>query len=150
MSIISISDFQGYFSLYKGKDANTRINDYIDQWEEHYMALLLGNDLSIEITAELGNNPIPERAQKLLDNGLKKGLTAFIWFEYMRDEPFKSGGLGLKENESDAAQKTDTKSYLDTRYNKGVEIFKRIQSYIKKHRQDYSGYEKTELNLSYF
>jgi len=149
MSIINQNDFTGYFEVYKPRGGG-QIQSYIDVFEPRYMAYLLGEDLASEITEEIGQSPIPERAQKLLDKGLKTGLVAFVWSELEKDSIVKNSGLGIKKNQSEASQDTDVKAYTDTRYNAGVRVFNTIQQYVHNHREDYEGFEPTEITLSYF
>lgn len=149
MSIITENDFGSYFELYKPR-GGSKIQGYIDIKEPYYIRLLFGSELAAEITEELGENPIPERTQKLLDLGLKNYLVAFIWSDFERDSGAKNSGLGLKSNDSEASQNADMIAYIQSRHNEGVRIANEIQTYICRNIQDYKGYEPTVITLSYF
>lgn len=138
--LLNKSDFTGIYEIYSGKDAFSKIDAYIEEFEPELIVWLLGQTLGQEIIDELEDSPIPARTQALIDNGLKKGLLGMIYFELMADEPFKISGLGLKLNVSEASQAANVRSYIQIRYNKGIKAFKDVQEYINRNMANYEGY----------
>jgi hypothetical protein len=149
MAILSVNDFTGYFDLYKPRGGGVTA-DYIAELEERFMIALLGDELAGEITSELGEDPIPERAQELIDLGLKKYLRGMIWVEIELDSGIKNSGLGVKPNESEASGANTPLIYTDTRYNQAARKGKKIQKYIVENISIYPTFDAQEIKLAYF
>jgi hypothetical protein len=160
--IINKTDFNGKYKLSQGKFND--IDSYIAKYEEAYLIDLLGYPLFELFEAAIGIEPIEEIYAKILEpfweevrcdilrsNGIKEMLLGFVWFEYVRDLPFKQTTIGVRVNESENSRESGATEYnIYGNYNNSVDTFKAIQAYIKENKTTYPTFKGIDKKYSYW
>lgn len=129
------------------------LQDYLDQFEIEYLQDLLGADLYAEFAIDfaiLGTGPTDPKFLEIWNafaidstdikrsQGMKKMLSKFIYFEWLRDAVTKNNISGPQKNEqanSEAANMDATNIY--TNYNSALETFCSIQWLILDNPNNY-------------
>jgi len=141
------SDFVGKYDL--PKSINDKIDAYIAEYEEKILTEMLGDDLFTAFKTNVDStirkpvlqiyldlyNPVTVEAWdcSLRSEGMKEMLLGFIFFHYVRDEPFKVGMNGAVVNQTETSTQANT-SFLYTRYNEAVKNYNIILSYANDNR----------------
>ena len=145
--IVNISDFTGKYQLSTGMYDVTKLQDYIDKYEERYLIELFGANLYTEFMSDLlANvpqspnflkvfNPFYENLtfrQLIISDGIKEMLKGFIYFEYSKDLINQMTPYGNVRPISENSEPVSTLySMIYTRYNESIRSYKAIQTYIQ-------------------
>ena len=150
--IINTEDFVGKYRINQNDCSD--LQKYIDKFESEYLQELLGCDLyelfktDFEIT---GTAPTDAIYTKIFDEfcqdeslciirsqGMKEMLIGFIYYEFVKDAPYKAGDNGAVMNAVEVSTHAGTNEHdIYTRYNIAVETHKAIQWCICENSADY-------------
>lgn len=161
--IVTSSDFVGKYALSNSMYDTPDYDFYINTYEREYLIALLGADLAELFIADLiagGGTPTIQRFIDIFDafsieynwlfyarggtkrnwtsEGMKVMLTGFVYFEIVRDQSNKMtpiGNVSSKGENSDAVRSFNSRMW--DRYNRAIQNYRAIQSYIMKYRTDY-------------
>lgn len=168
MSIISVSDFTGYFhrlsqSEFK-QDSQTTL---ITSSEGGYLAKILGKELADLFYADLDANNEPQTARFISifnpfieqynkciyeSKGLKYALTGFIYYEFVANENIRSTDVGLNKSSMENATSLSQYNLLrqaEIRYNDSIESVEAIQKYICENASTYPEYDGVKFKPYY-
>ena len=157
--LIVKNDFVGKYEL--AKSINDKIDSYIAKYENQYLRDLLGSELFALFEADVTNylpqsaefltiyNPINTNVNdvEVRSEGIKDMLLGLIYFDYERDNRYKSTNIGQTKNTPDSASNDFDLHHLYERYNEAVKNYQNIQYYICANISDYPTYKG--LNKSY-
>lgn len=152
MSIISIADFNaGELKITRNNAVDTDLQSYIDETEEKFLRLLLGDTLFIEFSAQLPT-PTLQKWTDLLNGynytienesgenetvyfiGIKKMLRLFTWFYFVREQSFQNSIVGQVKGASQAsanASMAEISRLIKKRYNKAISLYDESYQFIK-------------------
>jgi len=158
--IVKTTDFVGVFAITQNNFTTPKLQAFIDRFEKEYLYDLLGVTLANLFLADISTpytppanadyliiyNPLDIDAycKRERSEGIKQMLIAFIYWEFVKDQPVKNTITGpvIAQNEvSTGVDFNDTNLYLI--YNLGVKTFNVIQRYIRDNYNDYSDYKGT-------
>lgn len=162
---ISKTDFTGKYAV--AKNIFDSLDDYIDKYEETYLIQLLGWELYKLFKADLQYvAPPPATAIYLAlwdkfteddggdiitSNGMKEMLLGFIFFEFMRDLPYKATAGGISVNEVEVSEQADISgNSLNSKYNEAVGTYQAIQWYIADNSEDYPEYNGQKKTITHW
>tara|TARA_R110001606_G_scaffold85719_6_gene194308 strand:- start:1523 stop:2029 length:507 start_codon:yes stop_codon:yes gene_type:complete len=165
---LTIDDFNfGKYELGRGSYDVTRLQDYINSFEQRYLTDMLGADLYAEFKADviLGTGyPTEVRFQKIFDafsidhhwtilhsGGIIEMLKGFIYYEYTKDQIVAMTNIG---NVRPVGENSEIPSTLYTqiynRYNEGIRSYRAVQCYILDNKVDYDGYNGQRKLMAYW
>lgn len=154
--IINASDFVGRFYLPNDSNTVDELEAYIELHEETYLRKLLGVTLFNLFDADLDPDGIPQTGiyeniynpivqdynGTIIENkGMRNMVIGFVYWEFMRNYPFKTGvnGKTLSRSENDVPMRFEDVN-LDKYYNDSVDSARVIQWYIEQNSDDYPDY----------
>lgn len=142
-----------------------KLKGYIQQYEKKYLIQMLGVELSKLFIADLVDqipvdpiyleiyNPIEKdlttgnlsysswcgcQNDILCTRGMKFMMLGFIFFEYMRDQPFSKDLTGVNRGDSENSREVfPTEWGLYQYYNESISDYQQTQYYIKLNEEDY-------------
>ena len=173
MSLLDITsddfnNFKGVYEVSINKHTEERFLDYINTYEKKYLQDLLGCKLYDLFEGDLDSND-PQKPQdsiyqviynpfciddtvcykKRRSEGMVIMLTAFIYFEWIRDQRFKPTGTGIVVSDSENSNMaTFDEAGLYRKYNIAIETYKAIQWYICENLTDYPTYEGVKKEIT--
>lgn len=143
-----------------------KLKGYIEQYEKKYLIQLLGSELSKLFIADLVDqvpvdpiyleiyNPIQEDLTKtnfsyseycgcqndiLCTRGMKFMIMGFVFFEYMRDQPFQKDLTGVNRGDAENAREVLPSEWgLYQYYNESISDYQQIQYYILLNKENYT------------
>lgn len=160
-SIVAPAEFIGKFAITKAfNDGNSKIQDYIDVYEQKYMNELFGaacfqdflTNIAVEKYAKL-LDPLSEDISTglVISEGIKSMLKYYIYAHY------KAGDLGIATangqiDVSPEAGKMQTQndSNILNFYNQGTRTFVAIQKYIRANKSDYPLFKGKHKELNWY
>lgn len=165
--IIKKTDFTGKYRI--NQNCFSDLEKYIDKYEMYYVNHLLGCDLAQLFVDDYNagsGTPTEARFQNILNafceddglcirvsEGMKEMLVGFLYFEFMKDAPFRSSQSGAVKNMVETSKPAGSNEFdIYTRYNLAVETFKSIQWYICENSStypEYNGQPKTYNHWSF-
>lgn len=174
--IVVSSDFVGKYALSNSMYDTPDYDFYIDTYVKEYLICLLGADLAELFIADLiaGNGtPTEQRFIDIFDafsieytwlfysrgggkrnwtsEGIKIMLIGFVYFEIVRDQSNKMtpvGNVASRGENSDAVRSYNSRMW--DRYNRAIQNYRAIQSYIMKYRTDYPEFNGEIKKLAYW
>jgi hypothetical protein len=159
--LIVKSDFVGKFEL--AKSINDKIDSYIAKYEENYLRDLLGSELFTLFKNDvIDNEPQSEEYLTIFNpininindvevrsEGLKDMLLGFIYFDYERDNRYKTSNIGQTKNNPDSGSNEFDLFHLNSRYNDSIKTYQNIQYYICANKSIYPTYKGLEKSYTY-
>lgn len=150
--LIQATDFTGKHEIVQ--QMNPKLTAYIEMYEKQYLRKLLGVTLYDLFAAQVTSYVVASGIYKNLydafqeddggsiveSEGMKEMLKGFIYFQYMRDLPFKSTESGIMINQHENTVLTPNDLPITTRYNQAVKTYEAIQWYIVQNSDDYPDY----------
>lgn len=174
--IVTSSDFVGKYALSNSMYDTPDYDFYINTYENEYLVSLLGADLAALFIADViagGGTPTEQRfidifvpfsieynwlfytrggsKRNWTSEGMQVTLTGLIYFEIVRDQSNKMtpiGNVSSKGENSDAVRSFNSRMW--DRYNRGIQNYRAIQSYIMKYRTDYPEFNGEIKKLAYW
>jgi len=135
MSVINQSDFVGKWQVSLNKFSE--LTPYIHRYEPVIVKRLLGDELGQEF---IDDDDLPKFDDlKLIGFGLKSLLVGLIYFEYVRDLPYRVTNKGVVYQQDDNASQVITAYVLRQRYNECVTDWKEMQKYCRKEFDNFDG-----------
>jgi len=163
MSIIKPSDFTGFFAISSDTYTDKKLRVFISQFEGSILCKLLGFDLAQEIIAYL---PDRDPADPLLDaiidpfcetyehndciyesKGLINLLVAFIYYEFITQNPFKNTPAGNTKSQYSSTKETPNQNLYrlaEQRRNEALDTWEAIQWKINQSLTDYPDFKGVE------
>jgi len=150
---------------------------YIDRYEKTYLIDLLGCELSELFIADLVDGvpvtPIYQniyneicvdlskgfdifyyghcgcKPKRIISRGIKSMLQAFIFFEYMRDQPNAKGLTGVNKQKAENSEMVPFGKWgISAYYNEGIKDFQNIQYYIHENEENYNSFNGIEKTIT--
>jgi hypothetical protein len=157
--MVATSDFIGKFQVTVNEFTVSKLQLYIDRYEENYLRELLGLELyDLYIATPL--DPLfvaiesPFVFQSTCDNqiyesqGMKDMLTGFIFFMYTRDLYSSQSIVGtVKQSNENSTIPTNVSALLWQRYNESILSYDAIQQYIRENLTDYPTFKGVEKDV---
>lgn len=159
--LIVKTDFTGKYKI--SQNTYSAIDSYIAKYEELYLIQLLGADLFALFKADVVNY-LPQTAKYLtiynkitkddgnyirVSEGMKEMILGFIYFEFMRDDKFKSTPSGVIAGQSENSRETAfEENNIYSRYNTSIKSYKTIQWYIEQNSSVYPEYNGQDKGFS--
>lgn len=173
--MLTTSDFTGYYKLPFDTNSKETIEDLIQRKEFEYLVSLLGYTLYLEFKNDLGNNPEPTQ-QKFKDifgylfdkdnviglaasggvmasSGIKDMMKGFVYFHFANEFSVDATSVGFKTNKNENSENLKPNfalEMIEERYNKAIDNYTAIQSYIKNNLSVYPTYAGVEKQKTYW
>lgn len=160
-SIVAPSDFTGKFALSIAfNDGTTKIQEYIDVYEQKYMNELLGAACFVDFTTNITNpeydfilEPFAVDSSRglIISEGLVTMLKYLIYSHYLAEDLGVSTSIGkiTPAVEGGEMQKIEDSNII-TFYNQGLKTYRAIRKYILSNKSDYPLFKGIERQLNWF
>jgi len=152
MSIVVNTDFTGEYKV--AKTCYDQLDFYIAKYERMYLIQLLGADFYDAFIADLtvSDPQVPQTVEYLTifnefhadestcvysSEGIRKMLTQFIYFHYVREGQVENTPNGTVRNNVELGTNASFKGNIVQAYNEGVNNAHSIQWYICDNSSDY-------------
>ena len=135
MILVDKSDFKGKWEDTQNNFSN--LDSYIERYEEAILVDLMGEDLANDFISD----PADTKWDDLKDVGfgLTSLLVGFIYFEYVRDLPFRVTNQGVVYQLDDNATQVITVLALKQRYNECVDDYRLMQRLLRSDFKNFRG-----------
>lgn len=135
MILVDKSDFKGKWEVAQNNFSN--LDSYIERYEKAILVDLMGEDLADDFISD----PADAKWNDLKDVGfgLTSMIVGFIYFEYVRDLPFRITNQGVVYQLDDNASQVITVLALKQRYNECVNDYKLMQRLLRRDFDDFNG-----------
>jgi hypothetical protein len=130
MSFINQTDFVGKFQLAENKFSD--ISPYINRYEDKILIELMGKDLADDFISD-PTDP------KWDDYEIKDLLVGLIYFEYVRDLPYRLTNQGFVYQMDENSSQVIHSLALRQRYNECIDLWKETQKMLKKEFDNFAG-----------
>ena len=140
--MINTTDFTGKWAI--AQNSFSKLQDYIDRYESKYLVDLMGKKLANDFIAD------PSHAKwddlKTIGFGLTSLLVGFVYFEYVRDLPFRVTNGNVMYTQEENGSTVITAIVLRQRYNECVRDYREMQKYLKDNFDEFKGVKKKFIN----
>lgn len=135
MILVDKSDFKGKWEVAQNNSSN--LDSYIERYEKAILVDLMGEDLADDFILD----PADTKWDDLKDVGfgLTSLLVGFIYFEYVRDLPFRVTNQGIVYQLDDNASQVITVLALKQRYNECVDNYRLMQRLLRREFNNFHG-----------
>lgn len=135
MILVDKSDFKGKWEVAQNNSSN--LDSYIERYEQAILVDLMGEDLANDFILD----PADAKWDDLKDVGfgLTSLLVGFIYFEYVRDLPFRVTNQGIVYQLDDNASQVITVLALKQRYNECVDDYRLMQRLLRREFNNFRG-----------
>lgn len=135
MILVDKSDFKGKWEVAQNNFSN--LDSYIERYEEAILVDLMGRDLADDFISD----PTDAKWDDLKDVGfgLTSLLVGFIYFEYVRDLPFRVTNQGVVYQLDENASQVITVLALKQRYNECVSDYRSMQRLLIRDFNNFRG-----------
>src|SRR5690554_1128464 len=135
MILVDKSDFKGKWEVAQNNFSN--LDSYIERYEEAILVDLMGKDLADDFISD----PADAKWDDLKDVGfgLTSLLVGFIYFEYVRDLPFRVTNQGVVYQLDENASQVITVLALKQRYNECVSDYRLMQRLLRRYFNNFRG-----------
>jgi len=162
---VSNADFIDKFELSTGLYSNTKIDEYIDRYEDIYLVELFGVELYNEFIADLDNNNVPQDVKftkvfepfneqigfsLMMSRGIKDMLVGFIYFQYLRDLATQTTNVGVVKPQEQNSKVITAHTPIYLKYNESVKTYNAIQEYILLNMSTYAGFRGVQKFYAYW
>lgn len=160
MSIVLSTDFAtGTIKIAQDQYTEADVTAYITMYEPVYLRKMFGKELYDLFNSDLTGTPqIPQAArftavfnafdeiideELVVSDGIKQMLKGFIYYEFVRKQPFPNTINGNTRNESEASQKSPGNSVMliEEVHNTAVRTFDAIRTRIADDSDTYPEYD---------
>ena len=135
MILVDKSDFKGKWEVALNDFSD--LDSYIERYEKAILVDLMGEDLADDFISD----PADAKWDDLKDVGF--GLTSlivgFIYFEYVRDLPFRVTNQGVVYQLDDNASQVITVLALKQRYNECADDYRLMQRLLRSDSNNFRG-----------
>jgi len=136
--MISQANFVGKYQV--AVNNFTQLTPYINRYEPKLINELFGAELAIDF------NDDPEDEiwddLKAIGFGLESLLTGMVYFQYVRDLPFRVTNMGVVYNLDENSTNVMPALILRQRYNECVNDWNEMAKYLKENFEKYKGVKK--------
>ena len=135
MILVDKSDFKGKWEVAQNNFSN--LDSYIERYEKAILVDLMGEDLADDFISD----PADTKWDDLKDVGfgLTSLLVGFIYFEYVRDLPFRVTNQGVVYQLDENASQVITVLALKQRYNECVSDYRSMQRLLRRDFNNFRG-----------
>jgi hypothetical protein len=130
MSFINQTDFVGKFQLAENKFSD--ISPYINRYEDNILIELMGKDLADDFISD------PTDIKWGLYE-IKNLLVGLIYFEYVRDLPYRLTNKGFVYQMDENSSQVIHSLALRQRYNESIDLWKETQKKLRKEFDNFAG-----------
>jgi len=138
-NFITKADFIGEINISQNQYTTEDLQSFIDEFEVKYLKKLLGDDLYLKVI-----DPEGDEYDELIEGvvyettnengvvvnvdytGIRQMLAYFIYFEYIRKQPYKNTNAGTQTSNSETATavtKQEINSIATNIFNKAVDLY---------------------------
>lgn len=135
MSFINQSDFVGKFQIAENKFAN--ITPYVVRYEDLIFNELMGKDLADDFLMDPTNAKWNDF--KAIGFGIKSLIVGLVYFEYVRDLPYRLTNKGFCYQMDENSHQVITAHALRQRYNECIDDWVEMQKYLRKKFELFDG-----------
>jgi hypothetical protein len=130
MSLINQSDFVGKFQIAENKFSD--ITPYINRYEEKILIELMGKELADDYLSD----PIDPKWD---DYDFKDLLVGLVYFEYVRDLPYRITNQGFVYQMDENSSQVIHSLALRQRYNESIDLWIEIQKGLRSDFNNFCG-----------
>jgi len=130
MSFVNQTDFVGKFQSAENKFSD--ISPYINRYEDNILIELMGKDLADDFISD-PTDP------KWDDYEIKDLLVGLIYFEYVRDLPYRLTNQGFVYQMDENSSQVIHSLALRQRYNESIDLWKETQKKLRKEFDNFAG-----------
>jgi hypothetical protein len=130
MSFVNQTDFVGKFQLAENKFSD--ISPYINRYEDNILIELMGKDLADDFISD------PTDIKWGLYE-IKNLLVGLIYFEYVRDLPYRLTNKGFVYQMDENSSQVIHSLALRQRYNESIDLWKETQKKLRKEFDNFAG-----------
>lgn len=127
MILVDKSDFKGKWKVAQNDFSD--LDSYIERYEKAILVDLMGEDLADDFILDPADTKWDDL--KNVGFGLTSLLVGFIYFEYVRDLPFRVTNQGVVYQLDDNASQVITVLALKQRYNECVNDYRLMQRLLR-------------------
>ena len=135
MILVDKSDFKGKWEVAQNNFSN--LDSYIERYEEAILVDLMGKDLADDFISDPADAKWDDL--KNVGFGLTSLLVGFIYFEYVRDLPFRVTNQGVVYQLDENASQVITVLALKQRYNECVSDYRSMQRLLRRDFNNFRG-----------
>lgn len=135
MILVDKSDFKGKWEIAQNNFSN--LDSYIERYEKAILVDLMGKYLADDFISDPTDTKWDDL--KSVGFGLTSLLVGFIYFEYVRDLPFRVTNQGVVYQLDDNASQVITVLALKQRYNECVSDYRSMQRLLRSNFNNFHG-----------
>ena|SRR5690625_926407 len=135
MILVDKSDFKGKWEVALNDFSD--LDSYIERYEKAILVDLMGKDLADDFILDPTDTKWDNL--KAVGFGLTSLVVGFIYFEYVRDLPFRVTNQGVVYQLDDNASQVITVLALKQRYNECVDDYKLMQRLLRSDFNNFCG-----------
>lgn len=135
MILVDKSEFKGKWEVAQNDFSN--LDSYIERYEKAILVDLMGEDLADDFILDPADTKWDDL--KGVGFGLTSLLVGFIYFEYVRDLPFRVTNQGVVYQLDDNASQVITVLALRQRYNECVDDYRLMQRLLRSDFNNFRG-----------
>lgn len=135
MILVDKSDFKGKWEVAQNDFSN--LDSYIERYEKAILVDLMGEDLADDFISDPADAKWDDL--KAVGFGLTSLLVGFIYFEYVRDLPFRVTNQGVVYQLDENASQVITVLALKQRYNECVDDYRSMQRLLRRDFKNFRG-----------
>jgi hypothetical protein len=118
----------------------TQLTPYINRYEPILINELFGAELAIDFNADPEDEIWDD--VKAIGFGLESLLTGMVYFQYVRDLPFRVTNMGVVYNMDENSMNVIPALTLRQRYNECVNDWNEMAKYLRDNFENYKGIKK--------
>jgi hypothetical protein len=118
----------------------TQLTPYINRYEPKLINELFGAELAIDFNADPEDEIWDD--VKAIGFGLESLLTGMVYFQYVRDLPFRVTNMGVVYNLDENSTNVMPALTLRQRYNECVNDWNEMAKYLRDNFEKYKGIKK--------
>jgi hypothetical protein len=162
---VTTNDLVNKFEISTGMYADSKIDAYIDRYEDVYLAEMLGVNLYNDFIDDLDVDNLPQDVKFtkifepfmeekdlriLISKGIKDMLMGFIYFEYLKDQVTQSTPVGIVKQQGENSTPIHSHTTIYGRYNEAIKTYRAIQDYIFLNQATYDGFRGVLKQYAYW
>jgi hypothetical protein len=136
--MISQANFVGKYQV--AVNNFTQLTPYITRYEPKLINELFGAELAIDFNADPDDDIWDD--VKAIGFGLESLLTGMVYFQYVRDLPFRVTNMGVVYNLDENSTNVMPALTLRQRYNECVNDWNEMAKYLRDNFENYKGIKK--------
>jgi hypothetical protein len=136
--MISQANFVGKYQV--AVNNFTQLTPYINRYEPKLINELFGAELAIDFNADPDDDIWDD--VKAIGFGLESLLTGMVYFQYVRDLPFRVTNMGVVYNLDENSTNVMPALTLRQRYNECVNDWNEMAKYLRDNFENYKGIKK--------